>query len=64
MLKRGIAHSWSRLRATQPAMQADVRHKVQSHRDTQPMFDTDRFRRHIEAAYLQMWGIFNRGGVA
>jgi len=47
--------------ATQPAMLAAVRHKLQSQRDTQPMFDTDRFRRHIEAAYRQMWDIFKRG---
>jgi hypothetical protein len=25
------------------------------------MFDTDRFRRHIEAAYLRMGDIFKRG---
>jgi protein O-GlcNAc transferase len=29
--------------------------------DTRPMFDTDRFRRHIEAAYLRMWDIFKPG---
>jgi hypothetical protein len=25
------------------------------------LFDTDRFRRHIEASYLQMWEIWQRG---
>jgi hypothetical protein len=25
------------------------------------LFDTDRFRRHIEAAYLTMWGRAERG---
>jgi hypothetical protein len=47
--------------ATQPAMLAAVRHKLQSQRDTQPMFHTDLFRRYIEAACLQMWDIFKRG---
>jgi protein O-GlcNAc transferase len=26
-----------------------------------PLFDTDRFRRHIEAAYLTAWEIWRRG---
>jgi predicted O-linked N-acetylglucosamine transferase (SPINDLY family) len=25
------------------------------------LFDTDRFRRHLEAAYLEMWRIQQRG---
>jgi hypothetical protein len=25
------------------------------------LFDTDRFRRHIEAAYVKMWQIHERG---
>jgi hypothetical protein len=25
------------------------------------LFDTERFRRHIEAAYLEMWEIWQRG---
>jgi protein O-GlcNAc transferase len=26
-----------------------------------PLFDADRFRRHIEAAYLTVWEIWQRG---
>jgi protein O-GlcNAc transferase len=29
--------------------------------DTCPLYDTDRFRRHIEAAYTTMWEIWQRG---
>ena len=35
--------------------------KLVRNRDTHPLFDTDRFRRQIEAAYLQMWEIWQRG---
>jgi hypothetical protein len=28
---------------------------------THPLFDIDRFRRNIEAAYFQMWTIWQRG---
>jgi len=29
--------------------------KLAQNRDTHPLFDTERFRRHIEAAYVRMW---------
>lgn len=38
-----------------------MRRKLAAHRDTAPMFDTDRYVRHIEAAYAQMWDIYRRG---
>ena len=38
-----------------------MREKLARNRDTHPLFDTDRFRRHIEAAYLRMWEIWQRG---
>ena len=38
-----------------------IREKLARNRDTHPLFDTDRFRRHIEAAYLRMWEIWQRG---
>jgi protein O-GlcNAc transferase len=38
-----------------------LRAKLAQNRDTHPLFDTDRFRRHIEAAYLRMWDIWQRG---
>jgi protein O-GlcNAc transferase len=47
--------------AREPDTLTAVRRKLESHSDTQPMFKTDRFTSHIEAAYLQMWDIFQRG---
>jgi protein O-GlcNAc transferase len=38
-----------------------VRTKLARHRDTCPLFDTDRFRRQIEAAYITMWERYQRG---
>jgi predicted O-linked N-acetylglucosamine transferase (SPINDLY family) len=40
--------------ATTPALLAEKRQRLQANRMTAPLFDTDRFRRHIEAAYLTM----------
>ena len=47
--------------ARNPAVLAAIRRKLQENRLTQPLFDTERFRRHIEAAYTRMWEIFERG---
>jgi predicted O-linked N-acetylglucosamine transferase (SPINDLY family) len=47
--------------ANDPSMLAAIRAKLAQNRHTHPLFDTDRFRRHIEAAYLRMWEIFARG---
>jgi protein O-GlcNAc transferase len=41
--------------ATTPALLAAIREKLQVGRETSPLFDTDRFRRHIESAYLTMY---------
>jgi predicted O-linked N-acetylglucosamine transferase (SPINDLY family) len=38
-----------------------VKEKLARNRLTKPLFDTDRFRRHIEAAYTAMWEIHQRG---
>src|SRR5260370_15175815 len=38
-----------------------VRAKLARHRHTYPLFDTDRFRRHLEAAYTIMWERYQRG---
>ena len=43
-----------------PLLQS-VRHKLQANAPTSPLFDIDRFRRHIEAAYAEMWEIARRG---
>jgi protein O-GlcNAc transferase len=41
--------------ATSPARLANIKDKLARHRTEFPLFDTDRFRRHIEAAYVTMW---------
>ena len=38
-----------------------ISQRLAENRLTHPLFDTERFRRHIEAAYLQMWEIWQRG---
>jgi protein O-GlcNAc transferase len=40
---------------------ADIRATLARNRTTQPLFDTDRYRRHIEAAYATMWERAQRG---
>ena len=47
--------------ATTPALLAAIREKLQVGRETSPLFDTDRFRRHIESAYLTMYERHLRG---
>jgi len=47
--------------ATEPALLAAARAKLARNRQTHALFDTDRLRRHIEAAYTRMWEIFERG---
>ncbi|HET9404972.1 MAG TPA: tetratricopeptide repeat protein [Burkholderiales bacterium] len=39
----------------------DIRSRLAANRATHPLFDTDRFRRHIEAAYTKMWERHQRG---
>jgi protein O-GlcNAc transferase len=38
-----------------------VRETLASNRLSHPLFDTDRFRRGIEAAYQRMWETWQRG---
>jgi predicted O-linked N-acetylglucosamine transferase (SPINDLY family) len=40
---------------------AALRAKLDRNRRTQPFFDVDRTRRHIESAYTTMWDIWQRG---
>jgi predicted O-linked N-acetylglucosamine transferase (SPINDLY family) len=47
--------------ANNPWLLEGYRSQLTKNRLTHPLFDTDRFRRHIEAAYLQMWGVWQRG---
>jgi predicted O-linked N-acetylglucosamine transferase (SPINDLY family) len=47
--------------ATNPKRLAEIRTKLAKNRDTYPLFNTDRFRRHIEAAYTRMWERCQKG---
>jgi len=47
--------------ATTPGMLAELRARLAENRTTYPLFDTDRFRRHIESAYVAMWQRYQRG---
>jgi predicted O-linked N-acetylglucosamine transferase (SPINDLY family) len=42
--------------AHDPAALAEIRSRLARNRDTHPLFDTVRFTRHLEAAYLRMVG--------
>jgi predicted O-linked N-acetylglucosamine transferase (SPINDLY family) len=44
-----------------PAFLAATKAKLAANRATKPLFDTDRFRRHLEAAYVAMWERYQRG---
>jgi protein O-GlcNAc transferase len=47
-----------------PSVLAEVRTRLAQQRDTASLFDTDRFRRDIESAYLRMWERCQRGEAA
>ncbi|MBV9976946.1 MAG: UDP-N-acetylglucosamine-peptide N-acetylglucosaminyltransferase, partial [Hyphomicrobiales bacterium] len=47
--------------AREPALLSAYRQRLQSNRLTAPLFDTDRFRRHLEQAYTTMLDIHDRG---
>jgi protein O-GlcNAc transferase len=47
--------------AADPSLLRALREKLQQNRLACPLFDTDRSRRHIEAAYVTMWEIWQRG---
>ncbi len=47
--------------ARDPRMLAQVRAKLERNRQRCPLFDTDRFRRHVESAYQTMWERHQRG---
>lgn len=44
--------------ARDPSRRAEIRRKIEKHRATYALFDTDRTRRHLEAAYTTMWSIY------
>jgi protein O-GlcNAc transferase len=45
----------------QPARLAEIKARLVRNRNTYPLFDTDRFCRNIEAAYVHMWETWQRG---
>jgi predicted O-linked N-acetylglucosamine transferase (SPINDLY family) len=47
--------------ATTPAVMLDIRAKLARNRITHPLFNTDRFRRHIESAYITMCERYQHG---
>jgi protein O-GlcNAc transferase len=47
--------------ANDPSLLASYRERLKQNRLTYPLFDTHRYRVHIEAAYTQMWEIWQRG---
>jgi protein O-GlcNAc transferase len=47
--------------ATDPALLSSIRHKLADNRSACRLFDSDRFRRHIEAAFETMWDIHRHG---
>ena len=47
--------------ANDATLLAAIKQKLARNRETFPLFDTDRFRRHIEAAYIAMWERYQRG---
>jgi predicted O-linked N-acetylglucosamine transferase (SPINDLY family) len=47
--------------ATTPSLLAGYRARLEAQRANCPLFDTDRFRRHLEAAYVEMVARQRRG---
>jgi predicted O-linked N-acetylglucosamine transferase (SPINDLY family) len=47
--------------AGDPERLDEIRRKLLAHRTTWPLFDTDRFRRYLEAGYVEMWERHQRG---
>jgi protein O-GlcNAc transferase len=47
--------------ATSPEAIRVLTQKLRANIATAPLFDTDRFRRHIEAAFVHMWDRYRRG---
>ena len=47
--------------ARDPALLAKIKTKLAQNRNTYPLFNTDRFARHIEAAFTTMWETWQHG---
>ena len=47
--------------AKDPPLLRSFRQRLNQNRLTYPLFDTDRYRRHLEAAFTNMWELWQRG---
>lgn len=47
--------------SSSPALLADIRDRLARGRETRSLFNTDRFRRHLESAFVAMWERQQRG---
>jgi protein O-GlcNAc transferase len=47
--------------ATDEALRRELRDRLEQGRMNVPLFDTDRFCRHIESAFTTMWELWQRG---
>ena len=47
--------------ATEPSLLRGFRERLHQNRMASPLFDTDRYRRNIEAAYIRMWDRWQSG---
>jgi protein O-GlcNAc transferase len=47
--------------ASEPSVLMELKQRLRQNRISHPLFDTDRYRRYIEAAYIQMWERWQRG---
>jgi predicted O-linked N-acetylglucosamine transferase (SPINDLY family) len=47
--------------ATDAALLAGIKAKLERHRGSHPLFDSRRFTRHVEIAFTQMWQRSQRG---
>jgi protein O-GlcNAc transferase len=47
--------------ASEPCVLQELRERLRRNRLSHPLFDTDRYRQHIEAAYVRMWEYWQRG---
>jgi protein O-GlcNAc transferase len=47
--------------ARDPSMLAEIKARLARNLEVYPLFDIVRFTRHVEAAFMQMWGRYQRG---
>jgi predicted O-linked N-acetylglucosamine transferase (SPINDLY family) len=47
--------------ALEPTVLLGLRERLRQNRLSHPLFDTDRYRQHIESAYVRMWERWQRG---